>query len=102
MRLLSKNVMRVTFCHSGKKILSCLFSAARYSPTDHHKTKALPADVRRQDQEPGNIFTVSNFAAQRAEEITVTNASVFTEYGLPNLVDNKWHDDQADKQEACE
>jgi hypothetical protein len=105
MEFLLINVMQVTFCNIGKipaeELRRCLGPAGS-PPSEGQQAQNLPAQIRRQHQKPGDEVAISDFRAQRTEEIAVAKASIAAEYGFSDEIDNNRHDDQADKQKACE
>ena len=58
----------------------------------------MPAEVRRQNQEPGHDVTGSHLVAQGAKKVTVSDATIGAEYGLADNVNEYWHDRQAQEQ----
>lgn len=62
----------------------------------------MPAEVRRQYQKPGNEISLSDFAAERAKEISIADAAIGSENGLPDEEDQDRHDDQTEEKQSDE
>lgn len=75
---------------------------AREAPGECQQTQNLPAKVGRKNQEPRNRVAISDFCRQRCEETAVSEAAIAAENGLPDEIDCKGHDDQAEEQKSCQ
>ena len=75
-----------------------LFRSA-LSPPEYHQPKTLPAQVRRQDQKPGNDIAGSDLGTQGTEKVAITETAISAKYRLADVVNDQGHDRQAQKQE---
>ncbi len=101
MLLLSKNVIQVTLCGAGLNF-GRLCSGARCAPRQGRQAQALPSQVGRENEEPGDCVAVANLVAQSREKVTVTEAAVSPENASPNAVNNNRNDNQTKKKKAGE
>jgi len=72
----------------------------RQAPGEPQQSQDLPADVGRENQEPGNRIAISDFRRQYSEETAVAKAAVAAENGLPDEIDSNGHDNEANEQKT--
>ena len=100
-RLLLENVMKITFCRIANNLCGRVFSATR-SPGENHQADDLPANIRRENQKPGDHIADANLPAERVVKIVVADTAVIPEHGFSDGINNKQHYNQAKKQESDE
>lgn len=71
------------------------FRGSGVSPGEDHQTQALPAEIWRKDQEPGDDVAMYHLGTKSSEKIAIPNTAVGAKNDLADLVNNHWHNDQS-------
>jgi hypothetical protein len=96
-------VINITLFWESSGLLATFVAVTPYdSPKQCAKTNGLPGDVRRENQEPGNLITSTNFTANGAEKIAKTMPAVLTENLITDKKDGYRENDHSDKEQAEE
>ena len=72
------------------------------SPCQDGDSEKLPTKIGRYNQKPGYPVSLPYFSAERSVKIGISDTAVLTEDGLSDVVDQQWHQHEADKQETGE
>ena len=93
----------ITLFEESSGLLAAFVAAAPYeSPKQCAKTNGLPSHVRRENQEPGDLITSTNFTAYAAEKIAKTMPAIGTENLITDKKDGYRENNHSDKEQAEE